>query len=793
MAIGRSFRLCVIIVLSWALTAPLLARTNPIKPPIQGTSASQSASVGESGFECGTYKGNHLESVAMYHEWRARQRQLAQSPSPTTTAAEYEYDDVWVIEDDAAVLFVGTNRFDTVTKTFLLEPDPSGGYAVSEILFTFDIGFTQHTNLGLGDDGNSIQPLGFTFPFYDTDWSDIHINSNGAIAFGADVNQSGFYDANDFFSDVPKIAPYMMDLDPTSGGAIYFGTTDSTATLTWAAVREFNATSTNSFQVVMKDDGSVTLTYTSISSTSQSNGAPVYVGIVPGPNADMELISLSDDLPYTTASGAGFYEGYISLGNPAVNDVGLMQRFYQTYEDVFFQTVYFTNFVQTMAGFANEVNIMNQVSGIGLDIFDDSDLYGSNGVLESRCNMNRLAAWVTDPEARFRGTNNFLTIMGQESGHRWGAFMWFMDGGGQLSNMMLGRSDAHWSYYADVDHSSLEGGNWENVTGTQWICPTLLDYFSEIDEYTFGLRTPEEVSDMFYISSASNNNAGARSAGTPPQNATAVGTAVPVTVYDFIAGEGMRTPLEPDQNKDLRQAFMFILKGGTNPPLQQELDKIAGFRRAWEPYFERACDGRLTCNTSLTVDYPVAVVDGRVSDELTTMYIDDLTVRSLERQFDQHVPGGGRYMFRYQADENSGSYEEARLVFEAPGYYPDSVWVNAVYGYDTDFDVVLRPIPSDIDPSTPLPTALYQNYPNPFNPTTTIKYDLQDRSRVRLAVFNARGQLVRKLVDAEESPGRKLVEWDGRDDYGRQVASGIYLYRIETNAYSRTRKMTLLK
>ena len=61
-------------------------------------------------------------------------------------------------------------------------------------------------------------------------------------------------------------------------------------------------------------------------------------------------------------------------------------------ESEFFQLVFFPNFAQTMNGFANELNIKNDVTGIGLPIFDSSSQYGSNGVLESRCNMNRLAA-----------------------------------------------------------------------------------------------------------------------------------------------------------------------------------------------------------------------------------------------------------------------------------------------------------------------------------------------------------------------------------------------------------------
>jgi hypothetical protein len=96
--------------------------------------------------------------------------------------------------------------------------------------------------------------------------------------------------------------------------------------------------------------------------------------------------------------------------------------------------------------------------------------------------------------------------------------------------------------------------------------------------------------------------------------------------------------------------------------------------------------------------------------------------------------------------------------------------------------------------------ALHQNYPNPFNPSTDIKYDLPDYGHVALSIFNVVGQKVRTLVDEFKEAGYHRIVWDGKDDLGNGVASGIYLYRIDvasqnarSKSFSAVKKLTLLR
>jgi len=100
---------------------------------------------------------------------------------------------------------------------------------------------------------------------------------------------------------------------------------------------------------------------------------------------------------------------------------------------------------------------------------------------------------------------------------------------------------------------------------------------------------------------------------------------------------------------------------------------------------------------------------------------------------------------------------------------------------------------------TALPYRLFQNYPNPFNPQTTIAYRLSESAYVKLSVYNTAGQLVKVLVEGDESAGRHTVGWDATDASGRRVSSGIYLYRLEvrtdlgTAIYGDVKKMILLR
>jgi hypothetical protein len=96
-------------------------------------------------------------------------------------------------------------------------------------------------------------------------------------------------------------------------------------------------------------------------------------------------------------------------------------------------------------------------------------------------------------------------------------------------------------------------------------------------------------------------------------------------------------------------------------------------------------------------------------------------------------------------------------------------------------------------PGKPGEFTLYQNYPNPFNPITVIQYALPRDCEVEITLYNVSGQKIKTLVKRKEKAGYREVRWDGKNDEGEQVASGIYLYTIKAGEFTQSKKMLIIK
>ncbi|MGH1366422.1 MAG: T9SS type A sorting domain-containing protein [Calditrichia bacterium] len=141
-------------------------------------------------------------------------------------------------------------------------------------------------------------------------------------------------------------------------------------------------------------------------------------------------------------------------------------------------------------------------------------------------------------------------------------------------------------------------------------------------------------------------------------------------------------------------------------------------------------------------------------------------------------------------------FTDSSAIPETEYYY----WVAAVdvNGNESSLSISATAIASPlvgINTLTGVPTAfeLYQNFPNPFNPSTTITFDLPTNEVVQLAIYNMLGQVVRILVAEELPAGRVSVTWDGANEFGERLSSGVYLYRIEAGNIVQTRKLVMMK
>lgn len=153
----------------------------------------------------------------------------------------------------------------------------------------------------------------------------------------------------------------------------------------------------------------------------------------------------------------------------------------------------------------------------------------------------------------------------------------------------------------------------------------------------------------------------------------------------------------------------------------------------------------------------------------------------------------------YRSDEPAGPFTRinGQLIPADRGntYRDTQVKPAADYCYqigavDADGEYLSPPVRVSIPPGQ---TTLYQNYPNPFNPVTTISFYLPAPERVVLTIYNARGERVRKLFDGFQDFGRVELPWNGRNDAGDAVGSGVYFYRLRAGKTVLTRKLTLLK
>lgn len=152
------------------------------------------------------------------------------------------------------------------------------------------------------------------------------------------------------------------------------------------------------------------------------------------------------------------------------------------------------------------------------------------------------------------------------------------------------------------------------------------------------------------------------------------------------------------------------------------------------------------------------------------------TVSAADGSYTLHVPGG--------------SYS---VTCTMSGYYLYTHHnVTVIVGQTTQLDFTITGVGND-DEVQIMATKLNGNYPNPFNPETLISFDIRDVADVRLDIFNLKGQLVRRLVSETRAPGRYRVTWDGRDENGMEIGSGIYHYRLTAGKYQETRRMTLRK
>ena len=249
--------------------------------------------------------------------------------------------------------------------------------------------------------------------------------------------------------------------------------------------------------------------------------------------------------------------------------------------------------------FAFESGVKNQIRGIGQEVLDLASQYGSGGRLASVVLMDTLTKYPSDPLARVNGENTSMSLVGHETGHRWGATLQFRDGGG-TNDAWLGRQRAHWSFFADSDASVLEGNEIQDQGGS-FRTLTPVQRYSPFDLYSMGVLRESEVPSTFYIESAVVTDPASPSFDreSAPRSAVSInGARRDVTISQVVAAMGARSPAAGSGPFEHRQAWIYVTSAG-RPADPAAISKLDGFRRAFESFFASATGGRMSVVTPL--------------------------------------------------------------------------------------------------------------------------------------------------------------------------------------------------
>ena len=575
----------------------------------------------------------------------------------------------------------------------------AGAFAVSSGNIAFDA--TIGAALPLGDDDAVEVALGsFAFPYLGNSYGSVFVGSDGHITLGVAEASSNTRNAGRHIGGPPRISPLFADLDPSATGSVNADVRVDRIVVTWSGVPEFGTTNSSTFQTVLHSDGRIDFIYSSIAlefavvGVAEGNdegpinildlsadlpatldAGAIFEEFSPAIiTQQMDVIALAREF-YTTHPDEF---DFLVMFSADVVDIGGGFAFH--------------------AGLHNDTEGLGFFrTGGSSTIFDACSVVGLPGgcELESILNMNRIGLYwpneeklVNPPIRKFRffclkpggavgpcgatfggppgsdqvslrarwagtlngdfgahgsytlGLNSAMSIMGQEAGHRWLAFPAIRNPaafGGALSGALLGRAQAHWSFFFNVTvppaqfenldgdprSSSAEGnaildlglGDPRCAAGKrlfQTPPDELIDGYTELDQYFAGLRSPAEVPPFWYVRTPSVIFGGSPNASSDARDDVLIcGDRVDLTMSNiFAAGavlgpsNGPRSPVigdEQDAGPGITGAddtacttqdecvdvktMAFIVVVPNSPAAQSAvIDQVDGFRRAWESY-----------------------------------------------------------------------------------------------------------------------------------------------------------------------------------------------------------------
>ena len=531
--------------------------------------------------------GFTAESAIHRQQVSRRERERLEKGLPASAPQATRVGDVAVLVDDGSLL-VQPSFVDLSDFGVQYVPQKKGGMVVmaSGDPVGGDIG--EKIDLGDDDAREIAFPKGFKLKFFNKVYTKMFVHSDGNLSFVAPDAASDERDLGRLIGGPPRIAPLFADLNPSvtgDGAGVFVLTSKAKAVVTWLDVPVFGENNhLNTFQVVLYANGRITFAFGRLAAQA------AVVGVAPGGGGAVTLIDYTASLPSGVLK-TGIAERFVT--EAFFDHLAVASAFLREFADDYDHVIVFLDFDQSLGNaFAFEFTVKNDVQGLGVPVFDGSSQVGSKGRLRSFVEMGSLARYPLDPDETFLGTNTTLDVMGQETGHRWLAFMHLIDDNGARSNALLGRDQAHWSFCFNSMASDMEGNQIRDDGGGNFTTVASTERYSPLDQYAMGLISAADVPPMFYVDPCPNASAAPR-IGTPLR-----GRRVDFTIDQIIAAEGPRVPSHDKAPHSFNMAFVLVALPGQFPSADSiaHVDRI---RAAWEPYYVQATDGHGAVDTSL--------------------------------------------------------------------------------------------------------------------------------------------------------------------------------------------------
>ena len=549
---------------------------------------------------CGTARSAR-EALFLHEQRMLRRPELAavalSLPTPVRKIGE-----IAVIEATPDIV-APPNPFDLSRKQITITPSGSTFAVESSSIAAGTAISTPGMVLDLEDDDFSRIELPFEFPFYGTNYTRLYVQSDGNITFIYPEASSTERRFSRVAGGPPNISPFFRDLDPSRGGSVLLELQGDRLTVTWHQVPEWaehGSGTPHTFQASLNSTGAIEFRYGAIEATTDA-----VVGVFPGDlGSPTEAVDWSAGETMSFESSALLAEVFRS--DRSIDEYAIVHAFYRSMEDAYDSLIVFNDldFDASRFSLAHAYTVRNYISGIGEPLFDYGRFFGSPERLSAFVNMGSLSDYPPSPFASIPGLphGSMLTILAHEIGHRHLAYAAFVDPeSGEISLDLLGRQNAHWSFFFNSQASVLEGNairdhgegvspRFETIAATQT--------YSELDQYLMGLLDASEVSAMFLVKDPTAARGLGSRGRSPEVGVTFDGVRQEIRIEDIIAAAGERRPGFMASQKHFRHAFALVVEDIDSPD-EDTIRLLEQLRRSWLAFVRVHLGNRTTVNTEL--------------------------------------------------------------------------------------------------------------------------------------------------------------------------------------------------